>query len=333
MSSNVHVGYSYDDVLLVPRFSKLESRRDISLSARLGPILLANPIISAPMDTVTELDMTMFMMGLGSMGVLHRYMSAEDQATLAGIALEHYPTGVVGAAIGVDGWRDRASRLYDEGVGCLVMDVGHGDSINVLNVIEGVKQHFDIPVMSGNICTMEGAERAVQAGADILRVGVGAGSACSTRMVAGVGVPQISAIAAAVAGAKGMPIVADGGIKHSGDIVKALAVGASAVMLGGRLAGYKVAPKEGTFRGMASKEARLAHKPGSKPVAEGESFIAAVIHDYEDDFQQMLGGIEHGLAYLGVDSIYALHQTEIEWMAVTSNGNSEGRPHYREWSR
>lgn len=331
--SNVHVGYSYDDVLLVPRFSRLESRNDISLAHRLGPIFMTNPIISAPMDTVTELDMTLFMMKLGSMGVIHRYMDAADQANLTHIALEHYPTGTVAAAIGIDGWRDRASRLYDEGVGCLVMDVGHGDSINVLNVIEGVKQHFDVPIMSGNICTEEAAERAVQAGADILRVGVGAGSACTTRMVAGVGVPQITAIAAVRAGAKGLPIVADGGIKHSGDIVKALAVGANAVMLGGRLAGYTIAPKEGHFRGMASRDARLDHKPGSAPTPEGESFIAPVIHEYERDFLEMLGGIEHGLAYLGVSSIHELHNTEIEWMAVTSNGSKEGRPHFVEWQR
>jgi len=241
---NITKALTFDDVSVVPALSRLESRDDVDLSVDLSGISLEIPILSAPMDTVTGVDMACFMGAVGGIGILHRYLSIKSQVENVNYVREQGYK--VGAAIGVNGdSRDRAKALVDAGADLLVLDIAHGHTVAALKMISFIKDKFPaITVMSGNICTRDAAMDCVLSGADILRVGVGGGSACTTRVVAGVGVPQISAILEV----EDVPqyadhhvtIVADGGIRNSGDAVKAFAAGADAVMLGGFLAPFPV---------------------------------------------------------------------------------------------
>lgn len=239
--------YSFDDVLLVPSYSDLESRSEVNLRTRVGEISLDLPIFSAPMDTVTEENMASFMWESGGMGVVHRYNSVNKQFSMVKWLKE---TGVrVGAAVGINGdAKERIDALLEADVDLICLDIAHGDNQKAYEMVGYIRDTSrEVEIMSGNIVTETAALNYVEAGANILRVGVGAGSACSTRIVAGVGYPQLSAIADLKNYLRNKwefleySIVADGGIRNSGDIVKALAAGADAVMIGGMLAPFVVA--------------------------------------------------------------------------------------------
>lgn len=236
--------YTFDDVSLVPKFSSLDSRDESELRTFFGIDVLDIPVVSSPMDSVTELDMAMFMNYYGGIGMIHRYLSIDKQVEIAKSFVKESGSHVVGAAVGINGdaW-ERVNRLVDEGVYCIMLDVAHGHTQSALDALERIKNNFpNICLISANICTESAASQCINAGVDILRVGVGGGSACSTRMVAGVGVPQLTAIMDCYRAARGndVQIIADGGVKNSGHAVKALAAGADAVMLGGFLAPFPV---------------------------------------------------------------------------------------------
>lgn len=237
--------YSYDDILILPFYSALESRGQSELKTSLGGIDLATPILSSPMDTVTEENMAVFMWENGGMGVIHRYMPVNQQ--YASVKWVKNMGARVGAAIGVNGdAKERSEALLEAGADMLVLDIAHGHMSQAIQLVGELKSSFpSAVVMSGNIATIEAANDYAEVGADILRIGIGAGSACSTRLVAGVGYPQFSAVVDICHFIETyypeISCVADGGIKNSGDIVKALAAGADAVMLGGLLAPFRVA--------------------------------------------------------------------------------------------
>ncbi len=253
---------------------------------------------------------------------------------------------ICGAAIGVtNDVLDRAGALVAAGVDCLVLDSAHGHSKNILTCLEKVKNAFpNIPVIGGNVATAEGAEALIKAGADCVKVGIGPGSICTTRVVAGVGVPQITAIYdAACMGAKyGIPVIADGGIKYSGDIVKALAAGGSAVMLGSLLAGCDEAPGEieiyqgrsfKVYRGMGSLGAmacgskdRYFQTGSKKLVPEGVEGRVPYKGLLSDTIFQLCGGIRSGMGYCGCHTIPDLHEKS-RFVRITGAGLKESHPH------
>ena len=220
---NLRTGLTFDDVLLVPRRSRIRSRSDVSLRTKLSRnITLEIPVIAANMDTVCEHRMARAMAELGGIGIIHRFLPIEAHADQVRMVKEAGDL-LVGAAVGTDhDVIDRSKALVAAGADCLVLDIAHGHSDHAIDAIRRVKDAFpDVDLIAGNVATRIGAEDLVEAGADAIKVGVGPGGVCTTRLVAGVGVPQLTAIDE-VAGID-VPVIADGGIRTSGDMAKALA--------------------------------------------------------------------------------------------------------------
>jgi IMP dehydrogenase len=468
------VALTYDDVLLVPQYSDVESRRKLSTRTQLtSKIEMQMPIVSANMDTVTENEMGIVMAREGGIGIIHRFMTIDEQVRqvrrvkkaesyvvdnpitlktsdtvgdvkriveetytggivilddsekvvgivttrdllfeenghrtlsevmtrevitapsdttlkqaekilhehrieklplvdadghLTGLItvkdimkLQEYPNATkdtrgrlaVGAAVGVKGSElKRVERLLEAGADCIVVDIAHGDSKAEIEIIRQIRKNFPkTQIIGGNVATAEGTQRLIDAGADAVKVGVGPGSICITRIVAGAGVPQLTAVmqCAKVARPQGIPIIADGGVRTSGDIVKALAAGASSVMLGSLLAGTDESPgmlitRKGhrykVSRGMASLQATLTRK-----AREGEGEITREeIEDYVSEgveatvpyrgsaremLKQLVGGLQSGMSYTNAHSIEELHEKAV-LVRMTPVGLQESRSH------
>ena len=250
------------------------------------------------------------------------------------------------AAIGVtNDILDRAGALVSAGVDALVLDSAHGHSANIMRCVRLVKEHFpDVGLIAGNVATAEGTEALIKAGADCVKVGIGPGSICTTRVVAGIGVPQITAImqSAEMADKYGVPIIADGGIKYSGDIVKALAAGGSVVMMGSMLAGCEESPGDSeiyqgrqfkVYRGMGSLGAmqkgsgdRYFQSGSKKYVPEGVEGRVPYKGPVSDTIFQMMGGVRSGMGYCGVGTIQDL-RTKTKFVRITGAGLKESHPH------
>ena len=463
-------GLTFDDVLMVPRYSEvMPASADVSSSLTRN-IKLSIPIISSPMDTVTESDMAIAMAQEGGIGIIHKNLSVERQAlevdavkrsehgvivdpvtlspestvgeaarmmderniggvpiTVDGklvgiltsrdlrfrdsedekiadvmtsenlitappntdlsdaqrILLENkveklllvddeyrlkglitikdidknlrYPRASkddrgrlrVGAAVGVFDY-ERAGSLIDSGVDVLIVDSAHGHSKNVMDTVKEIKKQYDIDVIAGNVATGEGAKALADAGADAVKVGIGPGSICTTRIISGVGMPQLSAVAGAakaLAGS-GIPLIADGGIRYSGDIVKALAAGAYTVMVGGLLAGVDESPGEmilykgrsfKRYRGMGSLGAMVKgssdrYRQGDKKndrqklVPEGVEGRVPYKGALQPVLYQMIGGLRSGMGYVGTQTIEEL-RTETEFIKITAASVRENHPH------
>lgn len=239
-------GLTFDDVLLIPGYSDFR-RDDISLESKLTKkITLKVPLISAPMDTVTESRLAIQLARLGGLGIIHRNLTVSGQASeVAKVKKENL---VVGAAIGVNrGYEERVKALLDAGADIICLDSAHGYTNTMLYVLKTLKKQYPgIEVMAGNIATAEAARAFAEAGADTLRAGMGPGSICTTRIISGMGMPQITTILESIKGVKGTSttVISDGGVKYSGDMVKALAAGAHAVMSGTFFSSAEEAPGE-----------------------------------------------------------------------------------------
>ena len=328
---------SFDDVLLVPQYSDIDSRKSLSTSNQLDDkITLGLPIISSPMDTVTEVDMAFAMDTHGGLGIIHRYNTVNDQARLVKKAkLKGVP--VVGVAIGVTGdFLERAQALVEEGASVLCIDVAHGHHSMVERAIQSLKSVFgdSLHIMAGNVATGEGARDLANWGADSVRVGIGGGSICSTRLVSGHGVPTFQTIIDCVEYGCSVPIIADGGMKTSGDIVKALAAGADFVMLGSMLAGTTQSPgqvfdngnkKYKVYRGMASSEAQVNWR-GKTSTPEGISTTIPYKGDVNTILGDLRGGIQSGMSYSGARTIRDL-QAKAKFIRQTPAGQSESYTH------
>jgi IMP dehydrogenase len=330
-------GLTFDDVLIVPSKSDVRSRRDPVLTSRLTrKIEISAPLISANMDTVTESEMAIAMAKQGAFGILHRFISIEDQAHQVSLVkasgAEH-----VGASIGVsDDFKPRAEALVKAGASVLTIDIAHGHSVAMLETMAWLKDRFpEVQIIAGNIATPEAAEELIDAGADAIKVGIGPGSMCTTRIITGCGVPQLTAIAlcAEVAEAQGVPVIADGGIRTSGDIVKAFAAGASTVMLGSMLAGTMETPGEikggrKQYRGMASKAAQVSWRGGvpAGMAAEGESTFVNIKGHVRDVVLELTGGIRSGMSYINATSIAEIRQ-KARFIEMSASGVYESRAH------
>ena len=331
---------SFDDVLLSPKYSEVTSRKEISLDCTLSPdnprdLNFTLPVISSPMDTVTESVMACAMHESGGFGIIHRYNSIEEQARLVRVARACN----VAAAIGVSGdYIDRANAVYDAGARILCIDIAHGHHYLMKRALSKLKDIFgnSVHFIAGNVATLEGYEDLVRWGADSVRVGIGGGSICSTRIQTGHGIPTLQSVLdcsnSEFAGS--YPIIADGGIKNSGDAVKALAAGADFVMLGSILAGSSESPGEiihegghqyKVYRGMASKDAQLNWR-GHAASVEGVSSTVSLKGAANDILCELAVNIRSGLSYSGAFSISQL-QSRCEFIRQTSAGAVESSTH------
>jgi IMP dehydrogenase len=306
-------GLSYGDVLVVPQRSPVDSRSDVDLTTNLTPGLeLDAPVLAAPMDTVTETATAVALDAVGGLGVIHRFASVDEQATMVRRASE--AGAQVGAAVGIDeDYLARAEAVLDAGADCVVVDVAHGHMERCLDAVATVDHEFDAEIVAGNVVTPAGVEDLAAAGADGVKVGVGPGSHCTTRKVTGAGMPQLTAVddCADAAADLDVCIVADGGIRTSGDAVKALVAGADTVMLGSFFAGTDEAPGEvvevddGRYkrsRGMsttAANEARTDKRDNGPGADEGVEGLTPYTGPLEPKTTEFLWGIKSGLSYCG----------------------------------
>lgn len=480
--SSYRIGLTYDDVLLVPKYSEVRSRKEVSTETKFSRRIKLNiPIVSANMDTVTESTMAIAIARLGGIGVIHRFLTIEEQVeevskvkrsesimidepitlfedstvgdakellekyNIGGIVIvnrEKKVTGIVtrrdisleedeekkitevmtpkskliyatkgvtleeakevlkknkieklpvldekgrliglitrkdmdkmrqfplaakdskgrlrvAAAIGVKGdYMERASKLLDADVDALVVDIAHGHSIHAIETVKRLKKEFgDIEVVAGNVATAEGTVDLIKAGADAVKVGVGSGSICVTRVVTGFGVPQLTAVidSASAASEYGIPIIADGGIRNPGDVTKALAAGASSVMIGSLFAGTEESPGPTVLRkglrykltrGMASlaatidrrlrekkensvRDVELIEEIVQESVPEGVEGLIPYKGKVEEVVRQLVGGLRSGMSYCGARNIDELRKNA-EFIRITEAGYKESLPH------
>lgn len=326
---------TFDDVLLVPSYNHYESRRvvDISMTDRGGKLTLKLPIFTSNMDTITEFEMANFVGGKGGMGVLHRFMPVEKN--IEEFKKCKFPTMVSVGCSEKD--LERAEALRDAGASYFCIDVAHAHAKYVGKTLKQIREILpEACIMAGNVATYAGADYLASCGADIIKVGIGGGSVCSTRIKTGFGVPMITCIQECARVDRS--IIADGGIRAPGDIVKALAFGADFVMLGGMLAGTRptagpVTPhadgrKTKEYRGMASREAQenfLGNMPDWK-TAEGVSTEVPYREDEEAIFADIIGGLRSGLTYGGSNTIREL-QRKLNYMLITNAAWIESLPH------
>jgi len=323
---------TYDDVLLVPQYSEIASRSQIELTSFLGDIPRPTPILASPMDTVSELDMAIAMKREGGTAIIHRYCSIEEQCKMVEIAARP-----VGAAIGAtDDYFKRARDVAKAGASFLCIDVAHGHHIFVKEAIQRLRGWFGqtIHIMAGNVATLEGFNDLADWGADSIRCNIGGGSICSTRIQTGHGMPGLETIFQCAKSDRNVSIIADGGIRSSGDIVKALAAGADFVMLGSLLAGTDEAPgnkieRDGRFwkeyRGMASEDAQMDWR-GASSTPEGISSIVPYVGTVGLVMEDLKGGIRSGLSYSGASNIAEL-QAKAKFVRQTAAGAIESNTH------
>ena len=329
---------SFDDVLLQPKYSNIESRSEVILNSSLDQnISLSLPVISSPMDTVTGVAMAIAMDKCHGLGVIHRYSSIEQQAVMV---KDSYYAGVknVAAAIGMSGdYIERAAELVRSGASVLCVDVAHGHHKMMEKCIKSLKDRLgdSIHIMAGNVATLKAFEDLAAWGADSIRVGIGGGSICSTRLVTGHGIPTFQSILECANTSYDVKIIADGGIKTTGDMVKAYAAGADFVMIGSMLSGTTETPgevfvgKEGKkykiYRGMASANAQNAWR-GKASTPEGVSTTVPFRGSVDLILQNIAGGIRSGLSYSGARSLAEL-RSKASFVLQTGAGQVESSTH------
>lgn len=362
---NIQEGLTFDDVLLLPGYTDfMPSEADISTFLT-KTIKLSLPLVSAAMDRVTESAMAIGLAKAGGIGIIHRNLSIKEQAMQVGKVKEHafslnaWPLAScdrkgrlrVGGAVGTDeDTLARVKALIYEGVDVVVVDTAHGYTKRVIEMVRTLRRAFlHLEIIAGNVATGEGTKALIEAGANAVKVGIGPASICTTRIVSGVGVPQLTAIMESVKAAKssGIPIIADGGIRFSGDIVKALAAGASTVMLGSLFAGTDESPgavitweknQYKTYRGMGSLDA-MRQRQGSrnryfqddektlaKLVPEGIEGLVPYKGSLFPVIDQLVGGLKVGMGYTGCKTLAKLH-AKTRFVRISFAGMRESHVH------
>lgn len=331
-------GLTFDDVILVPGYNGIRSRNLVTTSVKVSGRTFDIPLVSSNMDTVTGAAMATLMAGHGGMALLHRFQSIDDNVKMFTDVASPKNVGV-SIGIGADGML-RAEALVAAGAEIVCVDVAHGHSKEVNRTIRDLREKFhdSIMIVAGNVATYAGADYLAAAGADVIKVGIGAGSVCTTRMKTGFGVPQLTAIFECCKVDR--PVIADGGVRYPSDAVKALAAGADLVMLGGMLAGTDEAPglviersgkKYKRFRGMASKEAQedFMGQMQEWKTAEGVALEVPCKGSAKAVILDLMGGIRSGMTYCGAEVIRDLKR-KAQFMEITAAGRVEGTPHASE---
>lgn len=344
--------YTYDDISLVPQYSEVRSRLAVDYSVNIyfrgnsTPVTFPSPIITSNMDTITESEMAICAAGNSSTGALHRFMSIEDNVK------EYLKVKNAGCdcfvSIGVgDESMERATSLYNSGARNFIIDVAHGHTILVKETIIALRQMYgdSVFIIAGNVATRKAVEDLSFWGANTLKIGIGGGGTCKTRIVTGFGIPMFTCLqeCASEADICYTSIVADGGIRTSGDIMKALVAGADFVMIGSLLAGTKETPGEvindwkddvfkgsvKIFRGMASKSAMRARnfEKIDFVAEEGESMAVPARGSASIVFNDLLKGLSSAMTYCGVDKLSKLSKKNVDFVIQTTNGYIESTPH------
>lgn len=342
MARIIGQGYSFDDVLLVPKYNRVKSRKEVSFKTQVTKNhSLDIPFLVANMDTVCESEMAIAVGRLGGLGVVHRFLTIEDQAEeIKKIKQEKLLSA---AAIGIKDYEDRVKALVAAGADILVLDVAHGHSKRVGKTLDYIKENYpSIDVIVGNIATKDAAEYFINKKADAIKVGIGPGAMCTTRIMAGAGVPQITAIMDVYEASQGrVPVCADGGIKVSGDIVKAIGAGADTVMIGSLFSGTTETPgsvieKDGKkykeHRGMASylatvkkmeldgkKVEEVVHIEGEITKVEYKGSVVPIVN-------KLLGGLASGMTYVGAENIEKI-KGKGDFISITGAGIKESIAH------
>lgn len=353
----------FDDVLLTPQFSDIETRTKVNLTvpgfdepfAKLtnnSPILSC-PVVGSPMDTVMSPEAAYILSDMGGFGVFHRYCTIDEarktyQDFLALVEQKNAESYNAMVAVGATGdYLERAQALYEVGCRSFCIDVAHGHHASVKTAITEMRSKLgdDIHIMTGNVATLEAFNDLADWGSNSIRVGVGGGSMCSTRIRTGHGIPTLQSVMDCGKSDRDVFLIADGGIRNSGDVVKALAAGADMVMLGSLLAGHDECPGNITddkglvyhntppgnirlfkqFRGMASREAQLKWR-GRVSVVEGESTLVPYKGAMRNTIVDLLEGVRSGLSYSGARTIREL-RSKARFVTVTSQGVRENVPH------
>ncbi len=331
-------GLTFDDVLIVPSKSAVRSRKDPNLETRITRRhSITLPFISANMDTITESTMAIAMHELGGLGIIHRFMSIEAQALEVRKAREA-GVSLLAASLGVaEEGRERAEALVQEGVKILTIDIAHGHSESMLDTLKWLKDRYgeSVDIIAGNVATPEATLELIQAGADAIKVGIGPGSMCTTRVITGCGVPQLTAIAwcAQAAQSQKIPVIADGGLKASGDIAKALAAGAESVMLGSLLSGTLETPGpihygKKHYRGMASRAAQNSWRGGLPEgmAPEGESTTVPIKGHVRDVILELAGGLRSAMSYVNALTLTELIE-KARFIEMNTSGYRESQAH------
>ena len=332
--------FTYDDILLVPSYNHWESRKvvDISMTCKKGKLSLKLPLMTANMDTITETDMANYIGAKGGIGVLHRYMSIENNVRMFKDC--RYPTFVSVGCGSKD--LERVEALRGAGADLFCVDVAHAHAKYVGRTLKSIRKMLgdEACIMAGNVATYAGADHLASCSADIVKVGIGGGSVCTTRIKTGFGVPNLTAIKNC--SRVDRSVVADGGIRYPGDIVKALAFGADFIMLGSTLAGTRPTPgpviskkdkngkkvKVKTYRGMASSEVQQELHGGIADWKTSEGVATEVPYREDEDtiIIDIIGGLRSGLTYGGAATISEL-QRKLDYIEITSSGRTESLPH------
>jgi IMP dehydrogenase len=349
-----NIALTYDDIQLVPAYSNIASRKNIDLTTQVTKRYgLRMPLVASCMDTVCESEMAITIAELGGVGCIHRFMSIEQQAkevatvvaalqnnsiiqfwNLENSNWQFIKSIPVMAAVGANGdFKERAIALVHAGANIILIDVAHGHHENVKQAIATLRSalpnHVDF--IAGNIASAQAAKDLEAWQADGLRVGVGGGSLCTTRLKTGFGVPNVSCLQEIIA-VTTLPVMADGGIRTSGDIAKALALGSSCVMLGSLIAGTKEAPGQiiekstglyKRYRGAASLETKMAHNQEQRNV-EGESTVIPFKGGAKFVIEGLLDGVRSAFSYGGANTIKEFKPSYVQ---VTHAGQAEARPH------
>jgi IMP dehydrogenase len=340
MARIIGEGFSFDDVLIVPKYNKIFSRKEVKFKTKVTRNYeIEIPIIAANMDTICEEQMAISLGKLGGLGVIHRFMPIEEQAEQVERVKNH--NLIVAAAIGVKDAKKRLEALVESEVDIIVIDIAHGHSKYAGKTLDFIKENYpDIDVMAGNIATKDAAEYFLSKGADAVKVGVGPGSLCTTRLMAGAGVPQLTAIMDVYEATKGeIPICADGGIKKPADLTKAIGAGADTIMSGYLFAGTQETPGEiieknekkfKLYRGSASydvsiKKARLDGDKDKEVISiEGEKTIILYKGPIEPIIKKFLGGLASGMTYIGAKEMKNIIG-KADFKRITNEGIKESR--------
>lgn len=357
---NLKTGYSYNDLLLLPQYSKIKSRSEINLFSYLLPKqekILEIPIICAPMDSLCEADMALALQKIGACGIIHRFNSIEQQVKIYQkiinlvmedekcdelTAWEKVKKMQIPAAIGVKDYFARIEALWPY-TNIFLIDVAHGHHENVFDTIQEIEKYRSykpkISLIAGNICTFEAAVDLYRAGVRSFRIGLGNGSLCSTRLVTGHGMPQASALDEIHHGfinwhrRNDVTLIADGGIKNSGDACKAFALGADSVMIGSLLAGADECSLPGVYRGMASNEAMRSRGDIdlAKHAAEGIAIKVSPKGPVVNIINDLANGLKSGFSYSGARNIRELWQKAIFIKQSSLSYHGESKPHGADW--
>lgn len=342
MARVIGKGYSFEDVLIVPKYNKIISRKEVSTKTKITRNYEIDiPFVVANMDTTCEAQMAIAIGKLGGLGVIHRFNTIEDQSKQ--VKLVKSKKLIAAAALGVKDYEKRLDALVEAGVNIIVLDIAHGHSKYAGKTLDYIKKKYpNVDVMAGNIATKDAAEYFLSKGADAIKVGIGPGSMCTTRIMTGAGVAQLTAIMDAYEATQGrIPICADGGIKYPGDVAKALGAGADTIMSGSIFAGTKESPGEiikqkgkyfKVYRGMASYDATLKKKKLDGKTkneiisVEGEKTLIPYKGPIEPIIKRYLGGLASSMTYIGAKDMESFIG-KVDFTEISSAGYKESIAH------